>query len=276
MPALLGPAPALPGLPGLPCLLVPVLVPVLALVLALVGLLAFAPPAAAIGPAGAKAAAANSPSPLSSPAPRPPTEVDRAVQALRTATFYVAPAAAGVHAGTLRQALDGATGVVVAVLPPASVAEAGGEVGGLPGQIAAGLNRAGTVIVLVGGRVALASVGVDQAVLGRALDAAQAALNRGPGTRAHLTAVLSQLVRAARAAPSAFPMATEQAPRRAGSPSAWTGYVGLLLLVAGLVAAVAWARRRGRRRRPGRPPRRRVHVDASGRLISVEDVGRAR
>ena len=253
------------------------------LAVVLMGLLLAAIPAAAglggLGGLGAAGAgpAVSSPSPVSA-AGRPSTagsQVDNAVRALRTGTLYVAPGAVPVEAAALRQALDGATRVVVAVLPPAAAAEAGGEVDGLPGQIAAGLNRAGTVLVLAGNRVALASVGDDQAVLGRAVDTAQSALDRGPGTRAHVTAVLAQLVRAARQAPSAFPRASEQAPSRAGAPTAWTGYVGLLLALAAAGAMVAWLLRRGRRRRAS-PPHRRVHIDPAGRLISVEDVGRAR
>jgi hypothetical protein len=232
---------------------------------ALMGLLAVAPPAAGLaGPARA----AGLPGAAGS-------QVDTAIAALRTGTLYVAPGAGPVDAAALRQALNGATRVVVAVLSPAAAAEAGGEVDGLPGQIGAGLNRAGTVLVLAGNRVALASVGDDQAVLARAVDTAQAALDRGPGTRAQVTAVLAQLVREARQAPSAFPRASEQAPSRAGAPTPWTGYVGLLLVLAAAGAMVAWLVRRGRRRRPASPPHRRVHVDAAGRLISVEDAGRA-
>jgi hypothetical protein len=255
-----------------PALLAGRLAAVLAAVLALALMLAaLAAPAAASGPAVAASASAGS----STPPAAPPSEVARAVQALRSGTVYIAPGTARVDPEPLRRALDGASAVVVAVLPPAAVAQAGGEVAGLPGQIAAGLDRAGTVLVLVGRQVALASVGADQTVLGRALDTAQVALDRGPDTQAHVTAVLAELVRAARTAPSAFPMTSEQAPRRAGTPTAWTGYVGLLVLLVAAVAAAGWFLRRGRRRRPARPPRRRVHVDAAGRLISVEDVGPA-
>ena len=256
-----------------------------------------APLPVAAGPAGAGAVPATSSPNLASAGPtevgggigggvggQVDSEVYKAIRALRTGTLYVAPGPSGgsgapgdaVDAAALRQALDGASRVVVAVLPPAAATEAGGGVDGLPGLIAAGLNRAGTVLVLAGNRVALASVGDSQAVLADAVDSAQSALDQGPATRAHVTAVLARLVREARQAPSAFPRTSERAPSRAGAPTAWTGYVGLLLVLAAAGAAVAWLLRRGRRRRPASPPHRRVHVDAAGRLISVEDVGRAR
>nr|MBA3621095.1 hypothetical protein [Euzebyales bacterium] len=181
-----------------------------------------------------------------SPARAQQTVIEQAVQALRRDPVYVHPdadeALTSSQARALRQRISDADAgpVYVAVLPAGAEAEAGGDTGGVLGEIRNGLGEAGVYVAVVGNELRAGATGGTPFQEGTVPEIAGQAVEEGRGQGA--AAVLSSFVERLGTA----------AENGGELPSEGVGAFGLLpLLLLGGLGLFAFTTVRRRRREQG-------------------------
>jgi hypothetical protein len=194
-----------------------------------------------------------------------------AANALRTDPVYVETSQAKtIDVLAVEQAVRSVPEVQVAVLPAAAAAEAGGDPAAVPGALAGGVGRGGTLLVLVGNDLEAASTTLGATSVQDALTAARPLLHADSASR---TAAVTAAIRLLNTGGGqGLGQTSSPEPRSAGNPSGISGLVALVaLVIAGLAAVLVLPRLRRRRAAvPVPQPARTVYVDSFGRITGVQ------